>query len=760
MMLARDAEAVVDIARKGMPDEHVFKQETELFSEALKIYSDTARNADSTRGSSWAFLDSRDSAGIIVRLCALLKAPLQAPADVAVATLHEQALARLEADSETLAGVDLDRDLYRGRTIRYRVARDRRICGNHLAGITLADRDDSEFVGIGAEIFRAHFHYELAAGYLLSGEAAKVRPLLRESELHGYWHAVSASQFVSRHRIDYAFALGAWAEGDREDATARFAHAQRYLHKTGGHAAQYDIEDLLLSLARADLIIDEGTLPLPLGVVNQAIDHLDDALRTIEGIRDRWRVISRSGSPLAAAIRRIYGDIARAAAVLPGRQAAELGLRVSLSAKQSGFAARIRADRVGVESTWETWRNGRRLRRLLDQVVEAESGQQLGAANAESTKRLLDLRVRIEHAVSPLLADAVVPAPVNIARVIDSIGDRYALDYVGLPDTVTAETLWFRTLIGPTGTLSFCQLTVGEALSAFITAISPPTVALADVLADGVDWQALGEQLIPSQLRDALELAEEPVTLVISAHSALSLMPWAALRINGQARLVERAVLTQTPVLTFLSGPTTTPAAGPALIQLVAKSGEDSHGVGTERERTVWGIPVRDDGRIPLSSCDLEQDARPVDVPGTLAAALSRRTVQWRFAHIASHGEGVGLGQTLLLPDAPISAGRALMLRWPQSLLLASCQVGRLVNVEHAEPLNFVMAALAGGAEQVVACIDNVADFAAGKTAAAIVAKSRTEGTRLDVALREVQLEWVHGRWPDLSWILFAAYTR
>ncbi|WFE52887.1 CHAT domain-containing protein [Micromonospora sp. WMMD1155] len=758
MMLARDAEVAVDIMREGMPEEHVFRQESELFSEALKTYCDTARNATDDRFSSATFLDSLDSAGTIVRLCALLRVPLRTPKGVDVATLHEQALARLEADSETLAGVDLDKDLYRGRTIRYRAARDRRIRGDRHGAMTLADRPDSEFVGSGADIFRAYFHYELAAGHLLENEGAQVRRLLRESESRGYWKAVQDSQFVSRHRIDYAYALGAWAEGDRDDATKRLARAHRHLRRTGGRAPQYDIEDLLLSMTRAELLIDEDQLPL--AAVNQAIDHLDDALHTIEGIRDRWRVISRSGSPLAAAIRRVYGDIARAAAMLPGRQAAELGLRVSLSAKQSGFASRVRADRFDVETNWRTWRTGRRLRTLLDQVVEAESGQQLGAADAENEKLLQELRQRIEHAVSPLLADAVVPVPVNVARLIDAVGDRYALDYVGLPDTVTAETSWFRTLIEPTGVISFGRLQVGDVLSAFITAISAPTVSLADALAGGVDWQALGEQLLPPQLRDVLQLTEEPVPLVISAHSALSLMPWAALRVDPHTHLVERAILTQTPVLTFLSGPTAATAAGPALIQLVGDRAGGSRELGIEREGAAWGLAPPERGSLPLSECELEPGAPPVEVPGTLASALSERSGRWRYVHIASHGEGVGLGQTLLLPDAPISAGRALMLRWPQSLLIASCQVGRLVNVEHAEPLNFVMATLAGGAEQVVACIDDVADYSASKTAAAMVRESRTNGTRLDVALREVQLEWVRRRWPDLAWILFAAYAR
>ena len=103
---------------------------------------------------------------------------------------------------------------------------------------------------------------------------------------------------------------------------------------------------------------------------------------------------------------------------------------------------------------------------------------------------------------------------------------------------------------------------------------------------------------------------------------------------------------------------------------------------------------------------------------------------------------------------------RALTLRWPQSLLIASCQIGRLVNIEHAEPLNFVTAVLVGGAEQVVACIDNVDDFSAGLIATEIVERTRAGGTRLEVALREAQLDLLDGKWTDMAWILFAAYSR
>ncbi|MEU7575825.1 CHAT domain-containing protein [Micromonospora sp. NPDC049240] len=753
MMLAREAEAAVDIVREGMTDEHVFRHESELFSEALRMYWYTARNAAVESDCSSVAQLARDNAGVIVRLCRLLKLHPGAIHDVDVGTFHTQAVAELAATRETLAGDPVDRDLYQGRIILYHAGRDLRIGGDYAAAIDLVERGDKEFVGTGADILRAAFHFELSASYLLCGRVAEVRTMLREAIEEGYWKAVAASEYVSRHRIEYTLALAAWAEGDLDEAASQLARAHRYLHRTGRRAARYDVEDLLLSLARAELLVDGHGPTLP--TVNRVIDHLDEALRTIEGIRDRWRVISRSGSPLAAAIRRVYGDIARAAAALNGRQAAELGLRVALSAKQSGFAGRMRADRFDVENRW--WK-GRRLRSLLDQVVEAESGPQLGGAAAENEKRLDDLRQRIEQAVSPLLADVVVPVPANIARVIDAVGHRYALDYVSLPDTVTGEATWFRTLVEPSGGLSFDHLASGAALSAFLTAVEPATVALTDVLSAGVDWPALGEQLLPRSLRDGLAVAEAPVTLVISAHSALSLMPWGALGIDTNTRLVERAVITQTPVLTCLSGPSTAPASGPALIHLVPKA-EGGIDLNVESERAAWGIRLRDDGHVPLVECALELGRRPTDLPRTLADTLSRRG-HWRYAHVASHGEGEGLGQTLLLPGAPISAGRALTLHWPQSLLIVSCKVGRLVNIEHAEPLNFVMAALAGGAEQVVACIDEVPDYSAGRAAAEIVRRSRTNGTRLDVALHDAQLHWVKGRWPDIAWTLFAAYTR
>jgi hypothetical protein len=89
---------------------------------------------------------------------------------------------------------------------------------------------------------------------------------------------------------------------------------------------------------------------------------------------------------------------------------------------------------------------------------------------------------------------------------------------------------------------------------------------------------------------------------------------------------------------------------------------------------------------------------------------------------------------------------------------MASCHVGRLVNVAEAEPLNFVMALLTGGSRYVVAALNAVEEEATGELAADLVRQVRCGEPRLDVALRRAQLPLVG--LPVVLWALFAAYVR
>jgi hypothetical protein len=193
--------------------------------------------------------------------------------------------------------------------------------------------------------------------------------------------------------------------------------------------------------------------------------------------------------------------------------------------------------------------------------------------------------------------------------------------------------------------------------------------------------------------------------------------------------------------------------AGPALVRLVSRA---EGGVDIKQERMAWDL---DDGadRVPLSRCVVGPDSSPVELAGRLAAALADETAGWQFVHIASHGDGKGLGQYLRLPER-LAAGHALGLRWPPSVLMASCHVGQLVNTEDAEPLSFVMALLTGGSRCVVAGIDEIPDMLTGRAASQIVDEIREGPVRLEVALRRAQLKALTG--PELAWALLSAYTR
>ncbi|RAO37439.1 hypothetical protein PSN13_01421 [Micromonospora saelicesensis] len=752
MMLVRDAGAAVDIARTGKLRDRTFRHQAELFTVALREHRAAADEAsgphsDTIRVVAW------DNAGVIVRTCRLLGVVPEGMRDAVAAGFHRRVLAVFEARAEERLGRLMDHDLYNGRTLRYRAIRDLRLDGDYAGAIELASQDEVDFLGNGADTYGFDYQYEIAAAMLLNGAAADVAEMLRTTGQR-YREAVAGSRFDSQYLVDFAQALAAWAQGAHAEAAEALARSQRWLRDNGSIPGAHDIDDLLLSIARAELAAAGDADP---------VGFIEEALHATERVRARWQVVSRSASPLATAFRHLYGDLAAVAAATARRAtgngetviakaAAELGLRVALSAKQSGFATRIRSDAPEISRTGRT---GRRLIAAIDSIVSLESGNMHGAGLAAETieQRLNDLRLELEGVFSPMLASTVLPVPDTVERIVDVVGQRYALDCVALPDLLLGGLNWFQTLVEPDGTVTFRQLPVAASLTTFLAAANA-----GDLFGGDVDWVALGEALLPRRLRTALTAATgDPVRLVISAHAALSVVPWAALGIGDGLRLVERAIISQTPVLTALSGAAPGPVTGPALIQLVAREDDDPGRLAVRTETMSWRLRHRDDGTVPLSSCELELRRIPAELPGSFVAALSDG--HWGFAHIATHGYGDGLGQTLRLPGEPVSAARALTLRWPAALLMASCHVGRLLNPEHAEPLNFVMAALVGGAECVVAGIDEMHDVGGGYIAADIVRLVRGGDLSLDAALRHAQLRKI-SRWPVHMWAVYAAYVR
>jgi CHAT domain-containing protein len=91
---------------------------------------------------------------------------------------------------------------------------------------------------------------------------------------------------------------------------------------------------------------------------------------------------------------------------------------------------------------------------------------------------------------------------------------------------------------------------------------------------------------------------------------------------------------------------------------------------------------------------------------------------------------------------------------------MASCHVGQVVNARDAEPLNFVMAMLTGGARCVVAGIAAISDEETGKVAHHMVGQLQSGQCSLDEALRSAQLDAIRRKADEAGWALLAAYIR
>ncbi|MGH3695038.1 MAG: CHAT domain-containing protein [Pseudonocardiaceae bacterium] len=752
LQVAYDAEDAVGIVRQNDRLGHAMFTEPELFDLALRRHLQGADESESwaIRGQHLAY------AGAIVRFCELTDIRIS-PEHDSVA-LYRQALEELSAIRQRQRSLTLNHeDLTLGVLTTYHAVRNLRLAGKPLDALRLAWQPDEYFYGTGAEPHRGHFEFEVSACKLALSESSQAMAALNESE--GHWASSRAAVWPTRNRYEFARALAAFAEGDASETERYLKAALAYLPETRSRETQHDIQILSLTLAFIEFLTMREMSEATTG---RALDLITQAVSLVELIRGRWRVVARSRSPLSLVFQRIYGDIALLVSRMSGNpEAARLGLRVALSAKQTGFASLMRANRFLMNN---------HLSVLVDEIVVCEDQlEYTNFTNDDEQQRIYlnleRLRAELEDAVTPLLADFVLPEPTDVEPVVESVGARCVVDFVALPETTTHETNWFRTLIWPDGSIEFGLLPLGPAFQAFFHGHDGRSALVSKLAARTLEleqiWHGLAQELLPISLLDQLATtpSNEPIDLLISPHSDLCFVPWPALEIDGSStRLIERAVITQTPALTCLSHATIPPVRGPALVRLVAPP----HGVNVEHEREAWGLSIDhyedSHGQVPLSRCDLGPHRNVIEVLGNLASALDDKNSKYGFVHVAAHGSGIGLAQEIELPER-LTAGHALGIRWPTSVLLAACHVGKVDNLREAEPFGFPTALLAGGAQCVVAGIQSISDKGTGVIAAAIV-DSVHQGARLSVALRDAQCKLLREGWDVYDWGLLSAFVR
>lgn len=789
IMMAIDADRAVGIVRQREALARRTESEKSLFSVALEHHLRAAADEHedwAIRAQAWKY------AGVIVRFGEMVGIPVEFPDghSYTAADLHASSITQLY---EKGAGEDPEakpRDLTLHTFHLHRAARDLRLDGRHTDVPDLAQVKLTALNGTGAEAHMALLMYEVCAAMLQRGQAAQVEDVLKE--LNVFYAQKRRAEHSTRYRVELIRGLAWWelhgaGSSDEHAAEALAAAVSRVRRRDtttensidGARtdhetiAAEDGIETLSVLLARAEFLAARSRTDADRA---EAVELGKQALEIAEKARGRWRVIARSRAPLAVVFQRIYGDIALLAASLSGREAAVLGLRVALSAKQTGFAARIRSGRALITAE---------VQRIIDEIIHEEGGPRTGIEIGHTSDRNLKrLRFELKEAVSPMLADTVLPPPADLSKLIDVIGDRFAVDYLELTDSLAEPPNHFRSLIRPGGRISFERFTPSRYYAEFFAHARERQnlammlrLALAAAKADEdrdfeaeeatdaddqriataarFDWADLARELLPEELlADLASPGDDTVEVLISAHSWLSLVPWPALRIPTDGRrMVERALVTQTPAFTCLYHKKQPRVTGNALVRLV---GRDEGGVDVSAERTSWNLTPGTDG-VPLSSCMLASRDAPVKLGGSLSDAL-RGPASYGFAHIAAHGGGEGLTQRLRIPEEPLSFGHALTLSWPESVLMASCHVGRVINVTEAEPLNLVMGMLSGGARCVVAGITSVDDRGTGRAASEIVTAIREKSLSLDRALHQAQLA-AKDR-PEHEWALLGAYVQ
>lgn len=765
LTLAAEADRAVWIVRQRETLPRRTAQDGTLFDLALEHQielAETHRNA-SVRAQAW------DYAGVLIRFCDLTDIELITRHAVRFSSeeLHALAVAEIRSLDPVASARRMDQDLMNGALLRYHRARDLRLAKRYAAALDLVRRPAEELFGKGAEPLMAHYLYETGADLIAVGEAQNVDAVL--SERDEFWKTTRASGFSTRHRVDFIRALALWATKAAGDGDERvrglLETAIRRLSSPPMLSSDDEPEDpaetqgareLSVLVTAAECVAESDPA--------KAVERGSAALAIADSVRTRWKVVARSRAPLAVVFQRLYGDLALLAQRLPGQAAAELGFRVALSAKQTGFATRIRD---GV-----TFDGNERIDRLIQEIVEIEADStETYANNSEKRRQTLEVkRFDLAEAVSPMLADTVFPSPKNLDDVVRAIGPRYALDFIELPNTLDIAHRLFRTLIEPGGRMWFEGVDVDSDLQGSLERSFKADGSTREfemgrvfdpkerpLVSDDLDWRSLAKSVLPKRLLDGVLAAPDTtIKLLISAHSWLARVPWAALKIDDGTRLVHRAVITQTPVLSCLSATLPPPITGKALIRLVGP--DEKNGVTVKPERLAWDLGPGSEG-VRLSESRVPGEEKPTGYPNRLDEALAHRG-SWQFLHIAAHGSGKGLHQSLDIPDEPLSAARALGLKWPTSVLMASCHVGLLINDTRAEPLNFVTALLTGGAQCVVAGIDSVDDEGTGLAASRMVRDIRKESVSLDVALRNAQLEAIKDGIPEAGWALLSAYSR
>lgn len=615
---------------------------------------------------------------------------------------------------------------------------------------------DRFLAGTGIGFHRLHLETErLAALCRFSEDKSHLMAGLSQGKTEAAMNSASRSWWLGRLQLVHAMAryqagqlsgvelLGALSDkadqGTPHNVTDRLRTRERsspdyYVHQLSTTLCAMDVAHRLAVEVRHDIVYQLA----------------QSAIAYIEKLFQGWRVLARSQSPLAAALRACLGDVADVCAARPGA-INELGFRVSTLIKQNTLTHVLQDSSLSLP---------KHIQQHLAMITQIDNDLWATDISPRAQHELRQDRDTARQQLERLIQDRLHlmsleyldPDKVDTAQIISSLDGRQALDYAWIESTNNPRLAsWYRTHVTPLGEVNFAKQPAG-----FRAWLIDEVATGHDVTVD--DLQALSVMLIPQELKgDGNTEVVDP--LIISPHNSLDIVPWPAL-LGVAGPLIDSFVISLTPCLANLSTAKPADVVEPALVHLVAQEitvGNQFTGqrLNLGAEFASWQQPY-DPTVDTVLSLDTGTGAPLPD--GGLKAAL-RNGRSYGFLHVAAHGSGEGLRHTIYLPE-PFTAAEAFGCEWPAAVLLAVCHSGELRNQVFTEPLALCVAVLAGGASAVVAGMGEVSDEGAGFIASHIATRVRDKASApLPELLRDAQLAARSFGLSKWQWSRFITYV-
>ncbi|MFC0316049.1 CHAT domain-containing protein [Gordonia phosphorivorans] len=616
---------------------------------------------------------------------------------------------------------------------------------------SLHDRIEEDLIpGTSLEYYRWNFEYERIAALCGSGSVEDIAAYLDGSDPAERPELLAISQHWWRGKVLFARALAEYLCGRSSADDLVYAltvHVPDALSAGRTDSAEYVIHQLNATLCAMDV-----TNRLDGPVATKVVERALDAIAAVERIMTRWRILARSGSSLALVLRACLGDVAFMCARNPAI-ASEAGFRLATIVKQSTLGLLLRDPAVDLPRVVRTY-----LTQIAEQEeilwngnLESEFSESVRADQEAALEKIRNAQLnisrnetRVLQRLGPLSIDMTGEMQAEPDDIRDRLHGAEALDFVWLARTVNpSDESWFKTHISPTGKFTFTG-----PYGSFNAEQGKDQLA--------AEWlQGLPKALLPADLGEG-----DASMLLISPHQKHDQVPWPALQLGDQF-LAERYTIALVPSLPNLSDEVIEAVSGPNMAYLAGDVVRNGRAVGSPLDLTAelasWEYRPGPGEQVHVLLDERGWKSRAAGSTD-LAELLAEHAESTGFLHVAAHCAGSGLRQKIQLAKE-LTVAQAFSLKWPRSVLLATCHSGEIG--EDSEPLALSVALMLGGATSVVAGIGGVDDRGAGYLSSRIVTAVR-EGTdqTLPELLRAAQCAAIADGLGPGEWGRLVAYVR